>query len=47
MPQRPGVARLLRSKFVAGLIVLVPIVITVQALRWLFVFVDGLAQPLA
>lgn len=40
-------ARLLRNKFVAGLIVLVPIVITVQALRWLFVFVDGLAQPLA
>jgi uncharacterized membrane protein len=39
--------RLLRSKFVAGLIVLVPIVITVQALRWLFVVVDGLAQPLA
>jgi uncharacterized membrane protein len=47
MPQRHGVARLLRSKFVAGLVVLVPILITVQALRWLFVFVDGLAQPLA
>lgn len=47
MPQRHGVARLLRSKFVAGLVVLVPIVITVQALRWLFVFVDGLARPLA
>jgi uncharacterized membrane protein len=37
----------LRNKFVAGLVVLVPIVITVQALRWLFAFVDGLAQPLA
>lgn len=47
MSQRHGIARLLRSKFVAGLVVLVPIVITVQALRWLFVFVDGLAQPLA
>lgn len=47
MPQRHGVARVLRSKFLAGLVVLVPIVITVQALRWLFVFVDGLAKPLA
>lgn len=41
------ISRILRNKFVAGLIVLVPIVITVQALRWLFAFVDGLAQPLA
>jgi uncharacterized membrane protein len=40
-------SRILRNKFVAGLIVLVPIVITVQSLRWLFAFVDGLAQPLA
>src|SRR5262245_27077853 len=47
MSQRHGLARVLRSKFVAGLVVLVPIVITVQALRWLFVFVDGMAQPLA
>lgn len=44
---RRRLSRLLRNKFVAGFIVLVPIVITVQALRWLFVFVDGLAQPLA
>jgi uncharacterized membrane protein len=41
------ISRILRNKFVAGLIVLVPIVITVQALRWLFAVVDGLAQPLA
>jgi uncharacterized membrane protein len=45
-PQR-RLALVLRNKFVAGLIVLVPIAITVQALRWLFTFVDGLAQPLA
>jgi len=44
---RRGISRILRNKFVAGFIVLVPIVITVQALRWLFVFVDGLAGPLA
>jgi len=41
------ISRTLRNKFVAGLVVLVPIVITVQALRWLFALVDGLAQPLA
>jgi len=44
---RHGFPRILRNKFIAGFIVLVPIVITVQALRWLFVFVDGLAGPLA
>jgi uncharacterized membrane protein len=46
-PPHHKISRILRNKFVAGLIVLVPIVITVQALRWLFAFVDGLAQPLA
>jgi uncharacterized membrane protein len=46
-PPHHRLSRILRNKFVAGLIVLVPIVITVQALRWLFSFVDGLAQPLA
>jgi uncharacterized membrane protein len=45
--QKPrGLFRVLRNKFVAGLIVLVPIVITVQALWWLFSFVDELARPL-
>lgn len=39
--------RLLRNHFFAGLVVLVPIVLTVKALTWLFTFVDGLAQPLA
>ena len=39
--------RHLRNKFVAGLLILVPIVITVQALWWLFIFVDEMAQPLA
>jgi uncharacterized membrane protein len=40
-------ARVLRNKFVAGLIILIPIVLTVKALWWLFSYVDGLAQPLA
>jgi uncharacterized membrane protein len=40
-------SRLLRNKFVAGLIILIPIVLTVKALWWLFDYVDGLAQPIA
>jgi len=44
---RHRLSRLLRNKFVAGLIILIPIVITVKALLWLFTYVDGLAQPLA
>ena len=43
----PRLPRILRNKLVAGLIVLVPIVITVKALSWLFTSVDGLAQPVA
>jgi uncharacterized membrane protein len=44
-PQR--LPPILRSKFVAGLLILVPIVITVNSLWWLFTYVDGLAQPMA
>jgi uncharacterized membrane protein len=44
---RHTLTRLLRNHFVAGLVILVPIVLTVKALSWLFGFVDGLAQPLA
>lgn len=36
-----------RNAFVAGLVILVPIVITTKALWWLFSYLDGLAQPLA
>lgn len=39
--------RLIRNKFVAGLITLVPMVITAQALWWLFTFVDDRSAPLA
>jgi len=37
----------LRNTFLAGLVILVPIVLTVNALWWLFGYIDGLARPLA
>jgi uncharacterized membrane protein len=40
------VSHSLRRLFVGGLVVIVPIVLTVKALVWLFRFLDGLAQPL-
>jgi uncharacterized membrane protein len=43
---RSRLGRILRNKFVAGLIILIPIVLTVKGLWWLFSYVDGLAQPL-
>ena len=42
----PTFSRHLRNLFLRGLVVVVPIVITVNALVWLFRFVDGLAGPL-
>jgi uncharacterized membrane protein len=39
--------RLVRNKFLAGLVIVIPIVITVKALWWLFSYVDGLALPLS
>lgn len=44
---RTRLARILRNKFVAGLIILIPIIITVRGLWWLFRYVDSLAEPLA
>lgn len=38
---------ILRSKFIAGLIIAIPIILTAKALWWLFTYIDGLAQPLA
>jgi len=46
-PGRTSFSRHLRNLFLGGLVVLVPIVLTVNALIWLFRFLDGLAQPLA
>jgi uncharacterized membrane protein len=43
----PRLPPILRSKFIAGLVVLIPIIVTVKALWWLFTYLDDLAQPLA
>ena len=43
---RSRISRTIRRLFLGGLVVTVPIVLTVKALVWLFRFVDGLAQPL-
>lgn len=42
-----SLATRLRNAFIGGLVVLVPIVITVKALWWLFSYLDGLAHPLS
>jgi uncharacterized membrane protein len=47
MAKRHGVFRILGNKFVAGLLILVPIVVTAQALWWLFIFIDDFARPWA
>lgn len=44
---RSLLSRRIRNLFLGGLVVVVPIVLTVNALLWLFRFLDGLAQPLA
>jgi uncharacterized membrane protein len=38
--------RSLRNTFIAGLVILIPIVLTAKGLLWLFEYVDGLARPL-
>ncbi len=44
---RPSFSRTLRNLFLGGLVVTIPIVLTVNALLFLFRLLDGLAQPLA
>jgi uncharacterized membrane protein len=39
--------RQVRNTFVAGLVVVVPVVVTVKGLGWLLGFIDDLARPLA
>lgn len=46
MTAKRSLLRILRNRFVAGLIILVPIVLTVKALWWLFAYLDSLARPL-
>ncbi len=45
-PARPTFSRYLRNLFLGGLVVVVPIVLTVNALAFLFRFLDGLARPM-
>ena len=45
--KRPSLLRIVSNKFVAGLIILIPILITAQALRWLFIFIDDFSRPMA
>lgn len=47
MTPRRRITRSLKRTFIAGLVILVPIVLTVKALWWTFSYVDGLAQPIA
>jgi uncharacterized membrane protein len=47
MTARRTLGTTLRNKFIAGLVILVPIVLTVKGLWWLFTYVDGLTQPIA
>jgi uncharacterized membrane protein len=47
VPRPQHLPPILRSKFVSGLLILVPIIITVKGLWWLFTYVDGLAEPVA
>jgi uncharacterized membrane protein len=46
MTTRRTFGRTLRNKFIAGLVVLIPFMLTIKALWWLFTYVDGLAQPI-
>ena len=46
MTIRRSVPRILRNRFITGLIILIPIVITVKSLSALFFYLDGLARPL-
>lgn len=46
MTTRRPLGVILRNKFIAGLVILIPIMLTVKALWWLFTYVDGLAQPI-
>jgi uncharacterized membrane protein len=47
MKARRPLTHALRNTFIAGLVILIPMVLTVKGLWWLFEYVDGLARPLA
>ena len=41
------VGKKLRAQFAAGILVVVPIIIAILILRWLFVYIDDILQPVA
>ena len=41
------IVRILWNNFITGLVILIPIVITVKVLWWLFLYLDELTQPVA
>ncbi|HUG54206.1 MAG TPA: DUF502 domain-containing protein [Vicinamibacteria bacterium] len=47
MTAHRSLSRTIRNKFIAGLLIVIPIVLTVKALWWLLTYIDGLAAPLA
>jgi uncharacterized membrane protein len=47
MTTRRPITKALRNTFIAGLVILIPIVLTAKGLWWLFEYVDGLAGPIA
>lgn len=47
MESKHRASRIVRNKFLAGLLILIPIVFTVKALWWLFSYVDSLARPIS
>jgi uncharacterized membrane protein len=47
MTTRRTLGKTLRNKFIAGLVILIPFMLTAKALWWLFAYVDGLAHPIA
>jgi len=44
---RKRIGRTLRAQFGAGILVIVPIMIAILILVWLFGYIDGIAQPVA
>ncbi|MFP3879992.1 MAG: DUF502 domain-containing protein [Dehalococcoidia bacterium] len=42
---RSGVSKKIRTQFIAGVLVIVPIAAAVLILRWLFLYIDGILQP--
>ncbi len=40
-----GINRKLRTQFFAGVLIVVPIIVAIYILRWLFLTIDGILQP--